>query len=128
MTASRPWLAPRVLDRALGLFSGELAELVALEDTLAAFTEQLATAPIDDRDESAATREYVARLGAAGLLAHVIPQRWGGASPQLRTVALCIVRQWLARHSGVLDSAFVMQGLGGNPITVGGNDELRARV
>ncbi|MBC8072421.1 MAG: acyl-CoA dehydrogenase, partial [Deltaproteobacteria bacterium] len=30
--------------------------------------------------------------------------------------------------SGVLDSAFVMQGLGGNPITVGGNDELRARV
>jgi acyl-CoA dehydrogenase len=122
------WLATRVLDRGLGVFPADVAELVALEDKMAAFDASLAEDPVAEHDEIAATRDYVARLGEAGLLAHVVPKRWGGASAQLRTVALCIVRQWLARRSGVLDSAFVMQGLGGNPITVGGSDELRTRV
>ena len=122
------WLATRVLDRGLGLFGSDVGELEVLEDRLAEFDAALAENPVDDTDEIAATRAFVARLGAAGLLAHVVPKRWGGASEQLRTVALCLVRQWLARRSGVLDSAFVMQGLGGNPITVGGSDELRARV
>lgn len=128
MSMASAWLSARVLERGLGVFSGDVAELAALEDRLAAFEAELAADPVDDGDEIAATRAFVARLGAAGLLRHVVPSRWGGASPELRTVALCIVRQWLARTSGVLDSAFVMQGLGGNPITVGGSDELRARV
>ncbi|MBX7079119.1 MAG: acyl-CoA dehydrogenase [Nannocystaceae bacterium] len=117
--------APRVLDRRLGVIAGDPEPLRALEDRLEAFAAAFADAPVDERDEVAATRTYVARLADAELLRHVVPARWGGASPQLQTTALCLVRQWLARSSGALDSAFVMQGLGSYAVTLGGRDALR---
>jgi acyl-CoA dehydrogenase len=41
---------------------------------------------------------------------------------------ICLIRQWLARESGALDTAFVMQGLGSNPVTMAGSPALRAEL
>ncbi|MBL8945740.1 MAG: acyl-CoA/acyl-ACP dehydrogenase [Myxococcales bacterium] len=118
----------RILDRKLGVVAGDAEQWRALEDELEVFCASIAADPVDERDEDAATREYVRRLAAAGLLRHVVPAAYGGASPQLRTTALCLVRQWLARRSGALDSAFVMQGLGSYAVTLGGDEALRAQL
>ena len=37
--------------------------------------------------------------------------------------ALCLIRETLARHDGLADFAFAMQGLGGGPISLFGNAE-----
>jgi acyl-CoA dehydrogenase len=115
----------RVLDRRLGVIEGDPAALRAIEDDVAALCEALSTSPIDESDDAAATRAYVHRLAQAGLLRHVVPAAFGGASPKVSTTALCLVRQWLARHSGVLDSAFVMQGLGSYAVGLGGSEALQ---
>jgi acyl-CoA dehydrogenase len=117
--------SPNILDRQLPI-SGDLAELTALEEWLASFVSEVAAAGIDDTDEDAATVAYVQRLATAGLLRLLVPAEHGGAHPQVRSTPICLVRQWLARHSGALDSAFVMQGLGSLPVTLAGSDELRA--
>lgn len=120
--------APNILDRDLGLVAGDLDELRALEQDLAAFTASLEAADIDERDEHAATRAYITRLADAKLLRFVVPKVFGGAAEAVRSTPLCIIRQWLARHSGALDTAFIMQGLGSYPIVLGGSDELRSAV
>ena len=120
--------ANRILDRKLGVIEGDADEWRALEDELERFCASAAEHPVDERDENAATRTYVARLAAAGLLRYVVPGAYGGAAPTLRTTALCLVRQWLARHSGALDSAFVMQGLGSYAVTLGGTAVLRGAL
>jgi acyl-CoA dehydrogenase len=113
----------RICERKLGVIEGDLATWRALEDELEAFT--AAHEAVDERDEDGATRTYVARLAKAGLLRRVVPAAYGGASEKVSTTALCLVRQWLARISGALDSAFVMQGLGSYAVTLAGSDALR---
>ena len=115
----------RILERDLGV-EGE--ELVGLEARLERFTAELRAAPVDESDDAAATRVYVRRLAEAGLLAYMVPASFGGAAPAVRSVPLCVIRQWLARESGALDSAFVMQGLGSNPVTMFGSEELQAAL
>jgi len=121
-------LDPRITARELGVELPDLPQLRRLEEQLAAFIAELERAPVDESDEDHAARAYVRRLADAGLLRWVVPGAHGGAAPQLRSVALCIIRQWLARHSGALDTAFVMQGLGGNPVAVAGPPELQASL
>ncbi|MEZ4448255.1 MAG: acyl-CoA dehydrogenase family protein [Nannocystaceae bacterium] len=118
---------PRILRRELGVLADD-PTLHDLEDRLEAFTGELAAAPIDEADVGAATRAYVARLAAAGLLRWVVPAAHGGAAEALRSTAICVIRQWLARVSGALDTAFVMQGLGSNPVTMAGPEALRRRL
>ena len=118
---------PKVLRRDVGV-SGDAAELEDLEARLEAFLAELASADIDESDEHACTRQYVRRLAAAGFLRYVAPAAQGGAHAQVRSTPLCIIRQWLSRHSGALDTAFVMQGLGSNPVTLGGSDALRSQL
>src|SRR4051812_11262241 len=117
---------PRILDRALATISGDLATWRALEDTLERFTRELRAAPVDESDEAGATREYVRRLADAGLLRWMAPAAFGGVSEKLLSTPICLIRQWLARESGALDNAFVMQGLGSNPVTMAGPEALRA--
>jgi acyl-CoA dehydrogenase len=119
---------PRITARELGIELQELPQLRHLEEQLAAFIADLERDPVDESDEDHAARAYVRLLAEAGLLRWVVPGAHGGAAPQLRSVALCVIRQWLARSSGALDTAFVMQGLGGNPIAVAGSPELQARL
>jgi alkylation response protein AidB-like acyl-CoA dehydrogenase len=69
-------------------------------------------------------RRHVASLGAAGLLRHCVPARFGGASAHIDSRALCVLRESLAWHDGLADFAFAMQGLGAGPIALAteGND------
>lgn len=72
-------------------------------------------------------RALVRLLGEGGWLRHVVPAAYGGVSDRLDVRALCIVRETLARHLGLADFAFAMQGLGSGTITLFGTPELRAR-
>jgi alkylation response protein AidB-like acyl-CoA dehydrogenase len=74
-------------------------------------------------------RRHVASLGAAGLLRHCVPARFGGASARVDSRALCVLRESLAWHDGLADFAFAMQGLGAGPIVlaVEGKDHPAAK-
>ncbi len=120
--------SPRILERDLGGLAGDVGELTELEERLGHFTAALRGAPIDESDDAAATRVYVQRLASAGLLAYMVPTAFGGAAAAVRSVPLCVIRQWLSRESGALDSAFVMQGLGSNPVTMAGPPALQAAL
>src|ERR1700733_14657079 len=78
-----------------------------------------------------ACRELVRALGAAGWLRHCVSAgpngAWGGASDALDSRTLCIARETLARHAGLADFAFAMQGLGSGAITIAGDAALRGR-
>lgn len=76
----------------------------------------------------ARTRELVRLLGDAGWLAHCVPAAYGGASEALDVRSLCLVRETLARHDGLADFAFAMQGLGSGSISLFGSDALKAAV
>ncbi|MDQ3697580.1 MAG: acyl-CoA dehydrogenase family protein, partial [Gemmatimonadota bacterium] len=51
----------------------------------------------------------------------------GGPRDALDVRSLCIARETLARHSGLADFAFAMQGLGSGPISIFGTDAQRRR-
>lgn len=121
------WTDAEITRRDVGVV-GDPAELEALEQRCRSFVEDVAAADIDESDEHAATREYVRRLADAGLLGYVAPAAHGGVHEAVRSTPLCLIRQWLSRHSGALDTAFVMQGLGSNPITLGGSASLQAQI
>jgi acyl-CoA dehydrogenase len=78
-------------------------------------------------DVDAACRELVRRLGGAGVLRHAVPAPHGGARERLDVRTLCLVRETLARASGLADFAFAMQGLGTGPISLFGSEALKAR-
>lgn len=81
---------------------------------------------IDSRhppDVDAACRTLVRQFGDAGWLSYAIGgTRYGGASDQIDTRAVCIIRETLARYSGLADFSFGMQGLGSGAITLYGTD------
>jgi acyl-CoA dehydrogenase len=76
---------------------------------------------IDHTDVDAACRELVARLGEGGWLGHsaVDPEN---AESKLDVRSLCIIRETLARHDGLADFAFAMQGLGTGALSLFGTD------
>ncbi|MCA9650251.1 MAG: acyl-CoA dehydrogenase family protein [Myxococcales bacterium] len=119
---------PHILRRDLGVVGGDHASLARLEGRLEAFVAALADDPVDEGDEHGATREYLRRLAAAELLALMVPAAHGGAFERPLATPICVARQWLARASGALDTAFVMQGLGSYPITQAATPELKAEL
>jgi alkylation response protein AidB-like acyl-CoA dehydrogenase len=73
-------------------------------------------------------RSLARALGAAGWLKHAVGGReFGGAGDAIDTRAICLIRETLARHSGLADFAFAMQGLGSGAISLAGSAEQRAR-
>jgi len=76
-------------------------------------------------DVDATCRRWVRALGNAGWLKHCVPAGYGGAHDPLQSLYLVIARETLARHSGLADFAFTMQGLGSVPITLAGSDDLK---
>ena len=82
---------------------------------------------VDERDDRAACREWVARLGQGGFLRYCVPAAFGGALEQLDSRALVVLRETLAFHSPLADFAFAMQGLGSGAITLAGTPEQQAR-
>ena len=71
-------------------------------------------------DVDAACRALVKSLGAGGWSKHAV----GDA---IDTRAICLIRETLARHSGLADFAFAMQGLGSGAISLAGSDAQKAR-
>ena len=95
-------------------------------DLLAWTVRELADAP-ENADVDAACRALVRQLGTAGWLRYTVPADYGGLHDGLDVRSLCIVRETLARASGLADFAFAMQGLGVGAITLFGSAELKAR-
>ncbi|MGE3771683.1 MAG: acyl-CoA dehydrogenase family protein [Gammaproteobacteria bacterium] len=80
---------------------------------------------LDHGDVDRACRELVRRLAAGGWLAHATLAPEAGAAAKLDVRSLCLLREGLARHDGLADFAFAMQGLGAAPIMLAGSDALR---
>ena len=76
-----------------------------------------AALPVDHDDVDAACRGLVQDLGADGWLRH---------SGALDIRSLCLIRETLARHDGLADFAFAMQGLGMGAVTLFGTPAQRA--
>jgi alkylation response protein AidB-like acyl-CoA dehydrogenase len=70
----------------------------------------------------AACRTLVMQLGAAGWLKYTVPKAQGGVFDKLDVRSLCLIRETLARHDGLADFAFAMQGLGSATISLYGSD------
>jgi acyl-CoA dehydrogenase len=87
---------------------------------LAAWLEEWCAAnlPVDHSDVDGACRGLVRALGRDGWLKHTAPDL------DVRTLAL--IRETLARHDGLADFAFAMQGLGAGAITLFGTATQRA--
>jgi alkylation response protein AidB-like acyl-CoA dehydrogenase len=70
----------------------------------------------------------VRRLGAANWIRYAVGGKdWGGSAEAIDTRGICLVRETLARHSGLADFAFAMQGLGSGAITLDGTEEQKRR-
>lgn len=78
--------------------------------------------PVDHHDVDAACRALVAELGAGGWLRH----SGAGEGERLDVRSLCLIRETLARHDGLADFAFAMQGLGMGAVSLFGTPEQRA--
>jgi len=99
-----PWFEPRHRELALALDEWCAGEL-----------------HVDHSDTDAACRGLVAQLGAAGWLQHT-----GAAEGERLDVrTLCLIRETLARHDGLADFAFAMQGLGMGAVSLFGTVEQR---
>ena len=83
--------------------------------------------PEHGADVDALCRGLVASLGRGGWLRHCVPAAYGGASEQIDSRSLCIARETLARHEGLADFAFAMQGLGSGAISIAGSEEMKQR-
>jgi acyl-CoA dehydrogenase len=82
-----------------------------------------ANLPVDHHDVDAACRELVARLGVGGWLKATATD---DNNPQpLDVRALCLSREILARHDGLADFVFAMQGLGAGAISLFGDEAQR---
>ena len=89
--------------------------------------EHIAPLAHDHGDVDAACGKLVRLLGEAGWLRYCVPASHGGMFETLDVRSLCLIRETLARHSGLADFVFAMQGLGSGVISNFGSDELKAR-
>ncbi|OHC65151.1 MAG: acyl-CoA dehydrogenase [Rhodocyclales bacterium GWA2_65_19] len=68
----------------------------------------------------------VRKLGAADWIRYAVGgTAYGGSAESIDTRGICLIRETLARHSGLADFAFAMQGLGSGAITLHGTDEQK---
>ena len=75
---------------------------------------------VHGHDVDAQCKSLVKQLGTAGWLNHAV-------GDSLDTRLLCLTREVLARHNGLADFAFAMQGLGSGAISLAGTPQQKAR-
>ncbi|MBS1718181.1 MAG: acyl-CoA dehydrogenase family protein [Armatimonadetes bacterium] len=73
-------------------------------------------------DVDAECRQWVKALAAGGWLNFAAPEPGGSIDAR----SLCLMRETLARHSGLADFTFAMQGLGSGPIALFGSAEQQS--
>lgn len=100
----------------------------ALATELGALVANGGLGEIDHADVDAACRHLVGALGAAGVLRHCVPKAFGGASDEIDSRSLCLIRETLAYTDGLADFAFAMQGLGTGAISLSGSQALKQAV
>jgi len=84
-----------------------------------------------DRDLDAVyacSGRLVRALGEAGWLRACVPAAYGGSRETLDVRSLCLAREILARHSGLADFAFAMQGLSSAPVSLFGGAAQKRSV
>lgn len=80
------------------------------------------------KDVDAECRALVRALGQGGWLRHAVGgTAFGAAADTIDTRAICLIRETLARHSGLADFAFAMQGLGTGAISLDGTPAQKER-
>ncbi len=83
---------------------------------------------VHGHDVDAQCRQLVRQLGDSGWLRHAVAgSAYGGAAEVIDTRMLCLARETLARHNGLADFAFAMQGLGSGAISLAGSAEQKKR-
>ena len=100
-------------------FEARHAELEQALDAWAA--EHVAHEHGSDTDDTC--RRLVRKLGQGGWLRHAV----GGGGRAIDTRAICLIRETLARHNGLADFAFAMQGLGSGAISLFGSQACQQR-
>ncbi|MEE8296039.1 MAG: acyl-CoA dehydrogenase family protein [Sphingomonadales bacterium] len=78
-----------------------------------------------DGDIDALCGKILKALSADDWLTYVVPKAYGGKFEEFDVRSLCIIRETLARHLGLADFVFIMQGLGSGAISLFGNDEQK---
>ena len=103
--------------------------LEARHKELALSLERWAHENIDDaphargKETDDACIALVRKLGAADWIRYAVGgTAWGGSAETIDTRGICLIRETLARHSGLADFAFAMQGLGSGAITLHGTE------
>jgi len=74
-----------------------------------------------------ACQELVLKLADGGWLDYCVANKYGGKNPSLDVRSLCLIRETLARFSGLADFVFAMQGLGSGTISLFGSAELKKK-
>jgi len=77
---------------------------------------------VDHDDVDQACRDLVRKLGDGGWLRHCVPDERG----RMDVRSLALIRETLARHDGLADFAFAMQGLGSGTIGLFGSEAQKA--
>lgn len=98
-----------------------------LDDWAAATLPAIVDVPGAHDNVDATCRALVKALGRDGWLRYCVPQEFGGALATLDVRSLSIIRETLARHSGLADFAFAMQGLGSGAISTFGSKALKKK-
>ena len=85
-------------------------------------------APLHGADVDALCRTLVRTLGQGGWLRHAVGgTAHGGAAAAIDTRAICLIRETLARHNGLADFSFAMQGLGSGAISLDGTPQQKEK-
>ncbi|WP_439532180.1 acyl-CoA dehydrogenase family protein [Polymorphobacter sp.] len=90
--------------------------------------QELASPGHDDSDIDAQCLALLSRLGEGGWLRYAVPAQFGGVFETLDVRSLCLIRETLARHSGLADFVFAMQGLGSGTVSLFGSPAQKAAI
>ncbi len=74
-------------------------------------------------DTDAICIDLARQMGEAGLLRHCVPE-----DGRMDVRALCLMRETLARHDGLADFVYAMQGLGTGSISLYGTEAQKQRI
>ena len=80
----------------------------------------------DEADVDRECRHLLGLLGQGGWLRYAVPASHGGVHDSLDVRSLSLIRETLARHSGLADFVFAMQGLGSGTISLFGTPAQQA--
>lgn len=81
---------------------------------------------IDHSNVDQACKDILKKLADGRWLNYVVPKIYGGIFEDFDVRSLCIIRETLARHDGLADFVFAMQGLGSGTITLFGSKAIQS--